>query len=277
MRFTRRGFIASAAASGFALAAGPLMAQTAIKTPETGLDIYDLRVPVPGGNMPAYIAAPKKAGRLPVVIVVPEVFGMHEYQKDIARRLANAGYFGIAYDPFFRKGDLSKMSDIKQVVGLANSLDDYQMLGDLDALVEFLEKQKRVNPKKIGITGMCRGGRTVWIYAAHSKKIKAGVSWYGHFSTTPPAMVRSPLDFADELKAPVLGLYGGDDPGIPVDEVERMRAALLAFGKDKESILHVYPDAPHAFHADYRPSYRKEAAEDGWKRMLAWFKKHGVA
>ena len=274
--FSRRGFLASAAASGFALAAGPVMAQTAIKTPETGLDIFDLRVPVPLGNMPAYIAAPKKAGKLPTIIVVPEVFGMHEYQKDICRRLANLGYFAVTYDPFFRKGDLSKMSDIKQVVGLANSLDDYQMLGDLDGLVEFLEKQKRVNAKRIGITGMCRGGRTVWMYAAHSKKIKAGVSWYGGLNETPPAMPLTPIDVTDKLNAPVLGLYGGADTGIPLNDVERLRAGLLAFGKDKESMIHVYEGMPHAFHADYRPSYRKEAAEDGWKRMLAWFKKHGV-
>ena len=274
--FSRRGFLASAAASGFALAAGPVMAQTAIKTPETGLDIFDLRVPVPLGNMPAYIAAPKKAGKLPTIIVVPEVFGMHEYQKDICRRLANLGYFAVTYDPFFRKGDLSKMSDIKQVVGLANSLDDYQMLGDLDGLVEFLEKQKRVNAKRIGITGMCRGGRTVWMYAAHSKKIKAGVSWYGGLNETPPAMPLTPIEVTDKLNAPVLGLYGGADTGIPLNDVERLRAGLLAFGKDKESMIHVYEGMPHAFHADYRPSYRKEAAEDGWKRMLAWFKKHGV-
>ena len=275
--FTRRGFLASAAASGFALAAGPVMAQTAIKTPEAGLDIYDLRVPVFKGNMPVYIAAPKKTGKLATIIVIPEVFGMHEYQKDITRRLANAGYFAVTFDPFFRMGDLSKMADIKQVVGLANRLDDFQMLGDMDALVEFLEKQKRVNAKKIGVTGMCRGGRSVWMFAAHSNKVKAAVAWYGHFSTPPPAMTRSPLDIADDLKAPVLGLYGGADSGIPVDEVERMRAALLAFGKDKESMLHVYEGVGHAFHADYRPTYRKEAADDGWKRMLAWFKKHGVA
>ena len=275
--FTRRGFLASAAASGFALAAGPVMAQTAIKTPETGLDIFDLRVPVFKGNMPVYIAAPKKAGKLATIIVIPEVFGMHEYQKDITRRLANAGYFAVTFDPFFRKGDLSKMSDIKQVVGLANSLDDFQMLGDMDILVEFLEKQKRVNAKKIGVTGMCRGGRSVWMFAAHSDKIKAGVSWYGPMNELPPAMPRTPLDITDSLKAPVLGLYGGADTGIPVDMVERMRAGLLAFGKDKESMIHVYEGMPHAFHADYRPTYRKEAAEDGWKRMLAWFKKHGVA
>ncbi|MBM3345290.1 MAG: dienelactone hydrolase family protein [Betaproteobacteria bacterium] len=274
--FSRRGFLASAAASGFALAAGPVMAQTAIKTPLTGLEDFELRIPVFNGNMPAYIAAPKKANKLSAIIVVPEVFGMHEYQKDICRRLANAGYVGVTFDPFFRRGDLSRMTDIKQVVGLANSLDDFQALGDMDALVDFLGTQKRVNPKKIGITGMCRGGRTVWMYAAHSKKIRAGVSWYGPFSTTPPAMPRSPIDVADDLNVPVLGLYGGADDGIPLDMVERMRAALVAFGKDKESMIHVYEGMPHAFHADYRPSYRKEAAEDGWKRMLAWFKKHGV-
>ena len=227
VKFTRRGFIASAAASGFTLAAGPIMAQTAIKTPETGLDIFDLRVPVPRGNMPAYIAAPKKAGKLAAIIVVPEVFGMHEYQKDICRRLANAGYFAVTFDPFFRKGDLSKMSDIKQVVGLANGLDDYETLGDMDALVAFLEKQKRVNPKRIGLTGMCRGGRTVWMYVAHSKKIKAGVAWYGPMDSVPPAMPLTPIDVTDQLNAPVLGLYGGADPGIPLHQQAKAEFAKL--------------------------------------------------
>jgi carboxymethylenebutenolidase len=143
--------------------------------------------------------------------------------------------------------------------------------------VAWVEKQPKANTKKLGITGMCRGGRTVWMYVAHSKKIKAGVAWYGGLNPAPPAMPLTPLDVADQLHAPVLGLYGGTDQGIPLEMVERMRAALLAFGKDKESVIHVYAGMPHAFHADYRPSYRKEAAEDGWKRMLAWFKKHGVA
>lgn len=277
VKFTRRSFIASAVASGFALSAGPVMAQTAIKTPEAGLDTFDLRVPVPGGNMPAYISVPKKAGRFPVVLVVPEVFGMHEYQKDITRRLAKEGYYGVTFDPFFRMGDLSTMKDIKQVVGLANSLTDAQTFADMDSLVSFIETQKRANAKKIGITGMCRGGRTVWMYSAHSNKIKAGVSWYGGLSPTPPAQALTPIDVTDQLKAPVLGLYGGADTGIPLSDVERMRAGLMAFGKDRESVIHVYEGVPHAFHADYRPSYRKEAAEDGWKRMLAWFKKHGVA
>jgi carboxymethylenebutenolidase len=274
--FNRRGFIASSLATGFALSAGPVMAQTAIKTPETGLDVGAAQIPVQGGNLPVYFAAPKK-GRHAVVIVIPEIFGMHEYQRDICRRLAKAGYYAITLDPYFRKGDLSKISDIKEVLAVANSLDDAQMLADLDALVAWVEKQPKANAKKLGITGMCRGGRTTWMYVAHSNKIKAGVAWYGGLNPTPPAMPLTPLDVADQLHAPVLGLYGGADQGIPMEMVVRMRAALLAFGKDKESTIHVYEGMPHAFHADYRPSYRKEAAEDGWKRMLVWFKKHGVA
>jgi len=275
--FSRRGFIASTLASGFALAAGPVAAQTAIITPADGLDVGRALIPVDGGNLPAYFAAPKKAGSYPTVIVVPEVFGMHEYQRDICRRLAKAGYYAITLDPFFRIGDLSKIADIKEVVGKANTLYDGQMLSDMDALVAFVENQPKANTKKLGITGMCRGGRTVWMYTAHSKKIKAGVSWYGGLNPAPPAMPLTPIDIADKLNAPVLGLYGGADTGIPLDAVERLRASLVAFGKEKESMIHVYEGMPHAFHADYRATYRKPAADDGWKRMLAWFKKNGVA
>jgi carboxymethylenebutenolidase len=275
VKFTRRGFIASSVATGFALAAGPVMGQTAIKTTADGLDVADVKIPVAGGEMPGYVAAPKKAGRFPVVIVVPEVFGMHEHQKDICRRLAKVGYYAISQDPFFRMGDLSKMSDIKELIGKANSLDDKQMLADLDSLVTFVEKQKKANAKKLGITGMCRGGRTVWMYTAHNPKIKAAVSWYGGLNSLPPAQTQTPIDVADKLHAPVLGLYGGADQGIPLDHVERMRGAIRAF--EKPSVIHVYEGMGHGFHADYRPSYRKEAAEDGWKRMLAWFKKNGVA
>jgi carboxymethylenebutenolidase len=277
VKFTRRGFIASTIATGFALSAGSAVAQTAIKTPEDGLEVGATQISVQGGNMPAYFAAPKKAGRRATVIVVPEIWGMHEYQKDICRRLAKAGYYAVTLDPYFRKGELYKLTDIKEVLAAANSLEDTIMLADLDALVAWVEKQPKANAKKLGITGMCRGGRTVWMYTAHSMKVKAGVAWYGNLNAAPPAMPLTPLDVADQLHAPVLGLYGGADQGIPLAMVERMRAALLAFGKDKDSLIHVYPDMPHAFHADYRPTYRKEAADDGWKRMLAWFKKHGVA
>ncbi len=277
VKFTRRSFIASSIATGFALSAGPAVAQTAIITAADGLETGSAQIPVAGGNIPTYFAAPKKAGKYATILVVPEIFGMHEYQRDICRRLAKAGYYAITMDPFFRSGDLSKIADIKEVIGKANALEDKIMLADLDAVVAFLGKQPKVNAKKLGITGMCRGGRTVWMYAAHSKQVKAGVSWYGGLNPMPPAMPLTPMDVADQLNAPVLGLYGGADSGIPQTMVDRMNAGLLAFGKDKQSMIHVYPDMPHAFHADYRPSYRKEAAEDGWKRMLAWFKKHGVA
>jgi len=276
VKFTRRGFIASSLATGFALSAGPAIAQTAIKTSDDGLETGAAQISVQGGNMPAYFAAPKKSGKRATVIVIPEIWGMHEYQKDICRRLAKLGYYAVTLDPYFRKGELYKLTDIKDVLAAANTLEDSVMLADLDALVGWVEKQPKANTKKLGITGMCRGGRTVWMYVAHSKKIKAGVAWYGGLNPMPPAMPQTPMDVADQLHAPVLGLYAGADQGIPLPMVERMRAGLLAFGKDKESIIHVYPDMPHAFHADYRPTYRKEAAEDGWKRMLAWFKKHGV-
>ncbi len=250
--FTRRGFIASSLASGFALAAGPVVAQTAIITPPDGLDVGAAQVPVSGGNLPVYFAAPKKAGKHATIIVIPEVFGMHEYQRDICRRLAKAGYYAVTLDPFFRIGDLSKIADVKEVIGKANTLADEQMLSDLDALVAFVENQPKADTKKLGITGMCRGGRTVWMYTAHSNKIKAGVSWYGGLNPNPPAQPLTPIDVADKLNAPVLGLYGGADQGIPLDAVERMRAALVAFGKDKQSMIHVYEGMPHAFHADYR-------------------------
>jgi carboxymethylenebutenolidase len=275
---SRRGFIAASASVGFALAAGPLNAQSAIRTPADGLDVADITVPVAGGQMPAYRAAPAKAGKYPVVIVVPEVFGMHEYQKDICRRLAKLGYFALSLDPFFRMGDLSKMTDIGAVVKLANSLPDPQMLSDLDALVAFIEKQPKANAAKMGITGMCRGGRTVWMYTAHSPKIKAGVAWYGQLNAMPPAMPQTPFDIAGQLHGPVLGLYGGADGSIPASEVARLQELLKVGNKNsKASSFILFPGVGHAFHADYRASYNKDAAEKGWAAMLDWFKSHGVA
>ena len=275
--FSRRSFIASSLASSFALAAGPVCAQTVIHTSAEGLDASDTQIPVSGGNLPVYYAAPKKAGNYPVVMVVPEIWGLHEYQKDICRRLAKAGYYGVSLDNTFRQGQLWKLADIKEVLAGANQLTDDVAFADMDALVAWLDKQPKANTKKLGVTGMCRGGRMTWMYTAHNHRVKAAVAWYGPFTPTLPAMPKTPIDVADQLQAPVLGLYGGADQGIPLDTVERMRAALVAFGKEKQSNIHVYEGMPHAFHADYRPSYRKEAADDGWKRMLAWFKKNGVA
>ena len=269
----RRGFIAAAIAAGFAVSAEPVLAQ-AIKTPMDGLEGGDLKI----GDIPAYHAVKKGAGKRPVVIVIPEIFGMHEYQKDICRRLALAGYFAVSLDPFFRSGDLSKVADIKQVLAGANALSDQQAFADLDAVVAWAEKHKRANASKLGLTGMCRGGRMVWMYTAHNKKIDAAVAWYGPTVAEPTSLKpQNPVDVTDKIDRPVLGLYGGADTGIPLTQVERMRAGLQAFGHDRKSQIHVYDGMPHAFHADYRPTYRKDAAEDGWKRMLAWFKKHGVA
>ena len=271
VRVNRRGFVAGVIAAGFAVTAEPILAQ-AIKTDTEGLEAGDIKI----GDIPAYYAVPKGKGKRQVVVVVAEIWGLHEYIKDTCRRLAKAGYFAIANEPYFRLGELWKMTEIKQVLAEANKLDDATAFGDLDKTVAWAQKHALAKGGKVGITGFCRGGRMVWMYTAHSKNVKAGVAWYGGMGTTP-AQPQTPLDIADQLKAPVLGLYGGADTGIPVVMVERMRAALLAFGKEKESIIHVYDGMPHAFHADYRPSYNKQAAEDGWKRMLAWFKKHGVA
>jgi carboxymethylenebutenolidase len=272
VRVDRRGFVQACVAAGFAVTAEPILAQ-AIKTPMDGLDGGDAKV----GDIPIYWAVPKGKGKRPVVLVIPEIWGLHEYQKDICRRLAKAGYFGVSLDPTFRIGDLKTVTDIKQSIAMANQLTDQQAFADLDAVVAWAEKHPRANAQKLGITGMCRGGRMVWMYTAHNKKIDAGVAWYGSLMPIPPAMPTGPLDVTDKIDRPVLGLYGSADQGIPLDHVERLRAGLHAFGNDKKSTIHVYEGMPHAFHADYRPTYRKEAAEDGWKRMLAWFKKHGVA
>lgn len=279
IKFSRRGFLASSASvAGFALAAGPVAAQTAITTDAEGVEGLDIKVPVSGGQMPGYIATPAKAGKFPTVFVVPEVFGMHRYQQDICRRLAKIGYVGVTFDPFFRSGDLSKIADIKEVISKANSLADDVMLADLDAVVAFAEKQKKVNAAKMGITGMCRGGRSVWMAVAHSKKFKAGVSWYGGLNPMPPAMPKTPHDVVANLNAPVLGLYAGADAGIPTALVARLQEVLAKGNKNaKASTFILYPDVPHAFHADYRPTYRKPEAEAAWKEMLDWFKQHGVA
>ena len=268
----RRGFLAAAIAAGFAASAEPLLAQ-AIRTPMEGLDGGDVRI----GSIPAYWAVKKGTGRRPVVLVVAEIWGLHEYIKDVCRRLAHAGYYAIANEPYFRLGELWKLTDIKEVLAAANRLEDRHAFEDIDTVLAWVRMQPRANAARLGVTGFCRGGRMVWMYTAHSKAMKAGVAWYGGLSPIPPAMPLTPIDVADRLNAPVLGLYGGADQGIPLELVERMRAALLAFGKDRESRIHVYEGMPHAFHADYRPSYRKAAAEDGWKRMLEWFRRHGVA
>jgi len=268
----RRGFVAACIAAGFAVTAEPLLAQ-AIKTSMDGLDGGDVKI----GEIPAYYAVPKGKGKRPVILVVPEIWGNHEHIKDVVRRVAKAGYFAVANEPYFRIGDLTKLENIKEVIAGANKLADQQAFEDLDAVVAWASKNPRANVEKLGITGFCRGGRMVWMYTAHNKKVDAGVAWYGSLMPIPPAMPTGPLDVTDKVDRPVLGLYGSADQGIPLDHVERLRAGLKAFGNDRKSTIHVYEGMPHAFNADYRPSYRKEAAEDGWKRMQGWFRQHGVA
>jgi carboxymethylenebutenolidase len=268
----RRGFVAACLAAGFAVTAEPLLAQ-AIKTPMDGLDGGDIKI----GDIPAYYAVPKGKGKRPVVLVVAEIWGNHEHIKDVVRRLAKAGYFAVSNEPYFRIGELYKLTEIKEVLAGANKLTDEQAFADLDAVVAWAGKNPRANVSRLGITGFCRGGRMVWMYTGHNKKVDAGVAWYGGLNPAPPAQPLTPIDVADKIDRPVLGLYGGADQGIPLERVEMMRAGLKAFGNDKKSMIHVYEGMPHAFNADYRPSYRKEAADDAWKRMLAWFKKHGVA
>ena len=273
VRVDRRGFVAACLAAGFAVTAEPVLAQ-AIKTPMDGLNGGDIKI----GDVPAYYAVPKSGGRRPVVLVVGEVWGNHEHIKDVVRRMAKEGYFAVANEPYHRIGELWKLTDIKEVLAGANKLSDEEAFKDLDATLAWAEKNSRANAERVGITGFCRGGRMVWMYSTHQSKVDAGVAWYGGLSPAMPAQPKTPIDVAGGLKAPVLGLYGGADQGIPLDQVEKLRATLKSGGKAAQaSEIHLYDGMPHAFNADYRPSYRKEAADDGWKRMLAWFKKNGVA
>ena len=277
MGLTRREFVLTSLAAGFAAAVLPVEAETVIATDTNGLVAGEVKIPVEGGGIPAYRAMPSTGGSFPVVLVVQEIFGVHEHIKDVCRRFAKLGYFAVAPELFARQGDVSKIADVQEVVSrVVSKVPDPQVMSDLDATVAWAAETGKANAAKLGITGFCWGGRIVWLYAAHSPKLKAGVAWYGRLAgQTSELQPKYPLDLVKDLKAPVLGLYGGADQGISVADVERMRAALKAAGKPSEIVL--YPDTPHGFFADYRPSYRPEAAEDGWRRLREWFKKYGVA
>lgn len=275
LRLNRRGFIVTSLGAGFALATQPVMAQTAIKTDSEGLTAGEIQVPTADGQLPAYRAMPAGGRNLPTVLVVHEIFGVHEYIKDVCRRLAKAGYLAIAAEMYARHGDVSKISNIREILdGPVAAASDAEHMSDLDACAAWAAKNGG-DPARLAITGFCRGGRTTWLYAAHNPKLRTAVSWYGQLDGAPSArQPKWPMDLATDVKPPVLGLYGGQDQGIPLDDVESMREALKKAGS--KSQLHVYPEAPHAFHADYRPTYRKEFAEDGWRRMLAWFRANGL-
>ena len=273
---SRRGFMTASAAlaAGYTLAAGPVRAE-AIKTDTAGLKAGDATVKVAGGDMPVYFARPENATNPPVILIAMEIFGLHEWVKDITRRVGKLGALAIAPDYYFRAGqDLTKITEIPKLMPIVNAKPDAELLSDLDATVAWAGSQGG-DTARLGIIGFCRGGRTVWEYAAHSGALKAGVAFYGPPVDPPnPLWPKSPLQLAPEMKAPVLGLYGGADTGIPVTQVEQLKAALAENKKTAE--FKIYPEAPHGFHADYRASYRQDAAEDGWKQMIGWFKTYKV-
>lgn len=256
--------------TGFALAAQPVQASTIVHTDDQGLDCGDATTTSSGEQLPFYFARPQGSSKLPIVLVVQEIFGVHEHIRDICRRLAKAGYLAVAPELYFRQGDPAKLDNIPDILAaIVSKVSDQQVLADLDACAAWAAAQGG-DSARLGITGFCWGGRIAWLYAAHNAALQTGVAWYGRLRGTPSATEGEyPLDVAARLHAPMLGLYGGEDDGIPVADVEAMRAALAAAGNASELV--VYPSAPHAFHADYRPTYRQAEAEDGWQRLLQWF------
>jgi len=276
---SRRTFVHGTLGTGFAASVLPVMAQTVVKTDSAGLDVGEVMIPVGDFRMPAYRAAPAGRAGLPVVLVISEIFGVHEHIADVARRFAKAGYFAIAPELFVRQGDAQSYGEVgKLVAEVISKVPDQQVMGDLDATVAWAKAQG-ADTSRTGITGFCWGGRITWLYVAHNPGVLAGVAWYGRLvGDATPLSPRHPVDVAGSLHGPVLGLYGQKDTGIPLETVDRMKAALAAgSAAARKSEFVIYPDAPHAFHADYRPSFRKEAAEDGWRRCLAWFRANGVA
>ncbi|WP_313696836.1 dienelactone hydrolase family protein [Achromobacter sp.] len=278
LRLDRRGFLATTAAAGFSLAAGPVAAQTAVTTDAKGLVAGKIEIPTSDGKIPAFRAAPDGKKNLPTIIVVQEIFGVHEYIQDVCRRLAHQGYLAIAPELYVRQGDPSKYTEIPKLQAeVVSKVPDKQVIADLDATAAWAAANGG-NPDRLGILGFCWGGRQVWLYAAHNPKLKAGAAWYGQLAGDPTELKpKSALVIVNDLKAPVLGAYGGKDAGISQADVDRMRVELAkGSAAAKASRIDIYPEAGHAFHADYRPSYRKAEAEQAWTRMLDWFKQNGL-
>jgi carboxymethylenebutenolidase len=274
-QWSRRGFVMTSLATGFALSVQPVSAQT-ITTDTAGLDAGEVKIPVSGGSIPGYRAMPAQGGPFPTVLVVQEIWGVHEHIKDLCRRLAKAGYYAIAPELYARQGNPATISDTQEIIKtIVSKVPDTQVMSDLDAAATYAKSTGKADTARLAVTGFCWGGRIVWLYAAHNPALKAAVAWYGPIDRPRTELQpKHPIDLAADLKTSVLGLYGGADQGIPVESVERMQETCKKAGKTCE--FKVYPDTPHAFNADYRPSYRPEAAKDGWSRMLAWFKQHGV-
>jgi carboxymethylenebutenolidase len=274
VEWTRRGFIMSSLATGFALAVQPVSAQT-ITTDSNGIIAGEVKIPVKDGEMPGYRAMPATGRDFPLVIVVQEIFGVHEHIKDMCRRFAKLGYMAVTGELYARQGDVSRLTDFKDILAIVGKVPDAQVMSDIDSEVAWA-RQNGAHASKLGVTGFCWGGRITWMYSAHNPGVGAAVAWYGPLVGEPTDLKpKNPIDIAATLKVPVLGLYGGADAGITQEAVEKMRAALKAAGSPSEIII--YPDTPHGFNADYRPSYRPEQAKDGWKRLQEWFKKYGVA
>ena len=270
-----RRFAVTTLATGFAMAVMPVSAQT-ITTDSNGLTAGEVQIPAVGGGIPGYRAMPAARGKYPVVLVVQEIFGVHEHIKDLCRRLAKAGYYAIAPEMYARQGDVSKLSSIDDIRPIVAKVHDSQVMQDLDSAVNFARASGNADTTKVAVTGFCWGGRITWMYTAHSPNVKAGVAWYGGLVGAPNEMKpTNPIDEIKNLHAPVLGLYAGKDTGITQEHVAQMRAALKA--ANNPSRIDVYPDAEHGFNADYRPSYNAADAKDGWAKMLAWFKQNGVA
>jgi carboxymethylenebutenolidase len=275
---SRRQFLSQMSAvggvlAGFAMAARPVAGEI-ITTSGDGLAVADGEVVSRDFQVPIYEARPATAGKYPIVLVIPEIFGMHEHIKDVTRRFAKEGFLGLTFEPYAREGGVSHLTDIESVRKVADLVPDEQVMGDLDALMAYAKQHPAGRADRIGVTGFCRGGMYTLLFAAHSLEVKAGVAWYGQPrpAKTPGVRTAGPLDLAAKISCPILGLYGGEDLGIPVSDVKEMEAALKAAGKTAEFVI--YPGAPHAFFADYRPSYRAEAAKDAWARCAAWFNKY---
>ena len=272
---SRRGFVMTSLISGLTVATTRVEAQ-AIHTDATGIEAGEVKIPAADGPMPAYRAVPNGAGPFPIVLVIEEIFGVHEYIKDICRRLAKAGYCAVAPELYARQGDLSTMTDPKIIIrDIISKTPDAQWIGDLDATAAWAASAAKGDAGRLGVMGWCRGGRDAWLYAAHRRDLKAAVAWYGPLGGDRTAIQpRTAGDVAAEIHAPLLALYGGVDTGIPPSSAEEARDKARQAGRSVELVI--YPDAPHGFHADYRPSYRKDAAEDGWTRALAFLKANGV-
>ena len=272
-QFIARMSITGISLAGFAMAANSVAGEV-ITTPVTGLAVADGKISSGDFRIPIYEARPSATGKYPVVLVIPEIFGMHEHIKDVTRRFAREGFLSVTFEPYAREGGVLHLPDIESVRKVADSVPDERVMGDLDALMAYVKQHPAGQADRIGVTGFCRGGMYTLLFAAHTHEVKAAVAWYGQLrpAKTPGVRTAGPLDIAAQIDAPILGLYGGADLGIPVADVKEMEAALKAAGKTSDFVL--YPRAPHAFYADYRPSFRPEAAQDAWGRCIAWFNKY---